>query len=66
MKPKNADMMVPLRHLSNFWRTLEIRLINCEIYFILKWSKICLIPYYTAANQVSTFAIIFQLQLYNN
>ena len=66
MKPKNADMMVPLRHLSNFWRSLEIRLINCEIYFILKWSKICLIPYYTDANRASTFAIIFQLQLYNN
>ena len=23
--------MLPLKHLSNFWRTLEMQLINCEI-----------------------------------
>ena len=28
---KNAEIMVPLKYLSNFWRTLEIPLINCEI-----------------------------------
>ena len=66
MKQKNTDMMVPLKQLSNFWRTLEIALINCETNLILEWSKICLIPCYTAADQILTFEIMFQLQLYNN
>ena len=26
-----VEIMVPLKYLSNFWRTLEMPLINCEI-----------------------------------
>ena len=40
---KEAKIAVPLKDLSNFWRTLEIMLINCEIYFILTWSEDCII-----------------------
>ena len=32
---KNVEIMVPLKYLSNFWRTLEMALINCEINLIL-------------------------------
>ena len=32
---KDVEVMVPLKHLSNFWRTLEIPLINCEVNLIL-------------------------------
>ena len=32
---KNLEIIVPLKHLSNFWRTLDIVLINCEINLIL-------------------------------
>ena len=32
---KEAEIVVPLKHLSNFWRTLDMPLINCEINFIL-------------------------------
>ena len=35
---KNVEIMVPLKYLSNFWRTLEIPLSNCEINLILTWS----------------------------
>ena len=28
---KDVQIMVPLKYLSNFWRTLEMLLINCEI-----------------------------------
>ena len=28
---KDVEIMVPLKYLSNFWRTLEMPLINCEI-----------------------------------
>ena len=35
------ESVVPLKHLSNFWTTLNIPLINCEIELILIWSKNC-------------------------
>ena len=31
----NVKLMVPLKYLSNFWRTLEMQLINCEVNLIL-------------------------------
>ena len=40
---KNVEIIVPLTHLSNFWRTLEMPLINCEVNLILTWSKDCVI-----------------------
>ena len=35
---KDVEIMVPLKYLSNFWRTLEMTLINCEVNLILTWS----------------------------
>ena len=51
--------MVPLKYLSNFWRTLERPLINCEINFILTWPANCVISN-AVANQNTTFAITDQ------
>ena len=34
---------MPLKYLSNFWRTLDTPLINCKIELLLTWSKICLL-----------------------
>ena len=34
---KDVEIMVPLKYLSNFWRTLEMLLINCEVSLILTW-----------------------------
>ena len=31
----NVEIMLPLKYLSNFWKTLEMPLINCELEFIL-------------------------------
>ena len=39
----NVKTVVPLKHLSNFWRSLTIPLINCEIKFILTWFKNCVL-----------------------
>ena len=36
-----TEIVIPLKHLSNFQRTLNIPLINCEIDLILTWSKNC-------------------------
>ena len=51
----NVEIMVPLKPLSNFWRALEMRLINCEVNLILIWSTNCVIVYTNVANQVPTF-----------
>ena len=32
-----AKVVIPLKHLSNFWRSLNIPLINCEVELILTW-----------------------------
>ena len=53
----NVEIMVPLKYLSNFWRTLEMPLINCEVNLILTWSIDCVIIYTNVANQVPTFTI---------
>ena len=29
--PKGVEILVPLKYLNNFWRTLEIPLVSCEI-----------------------------------
>ena len=51
---KDVEIMVPLKYLSNFWRTLEMPLINCEVNLILTWSSTCVI---TNSNGIGTFAI---------
>ena len=53
----NVEIMVPLKYLSNFWRTLEMPLINCEVELILTWSAGCVIIYTDVANQFPTFTI---------
>ena len=52
-----VEIMVPLKYLSNFWRTLEMPLINCEVELILTWSAGCVIIYTDVADQVPTFTI---------
>ena len=38
-KEKDVEIMVPLKYLRIFWRTLEMPLINCEVNLILTWSS---------------------------
>ena len=40
---KDVEIMVPLKYLSNFWITLEMPLIICEVNLILTWSSTCVI-----------------------
>ena len=40
---KDTEIMVQLKYLSNFLRTLEMPLINCEVTLILTWSSTCVI-----------------------
>ena len=54
---KDVEIMVPLKYLSNFWRALEIPLINCEVNLILTWSSACVLISTNIPNQAATFAI---------
>ena len=54
---KNVEIMVLIKYLSNFWRTLEMPLINCEVNLILTRSENCVVVSTNVANQNATFAI---------
>ena len=54
---KNVEIMVRLKYLNNFRRTLEMPLISCEINFILTWSTNCVIVSTNVANQNATLEI---------
>ena len=40
---KVVEIIIPLKYLSNFWRTVEMPLFHCEGNLELTWSKDCLI-----------------------
>ena len=46
---KDVEIMIPLKYLSNFWRNLEMPLINCEVNLILTRSSTCVITDSTGA-----------------
>ena len=56
-----TEVLLKLKHLSNFWRTLNIPLINCEIELILTWSKTCVLADMTEANNPLT-GLEFQIK----
>ena len=39
MAKKHAEIIVPLKYLRNFWRTLKMPLVICEVNLDLNWSK---------------------------
>ena len=53
----NVEITFPLKYLSNFWRTLEMPLINCEVKLILTWTANSIILSTNVANQNPTFTI---------
>ena len=40
---RNVKVVVPLKYLSNFFRSLEIPLINCKVKLNLTWKKECVL-----------------------
>ena len=53
----DVEIMVPLKYLSNFWKTLEMPLISCEVELILNWSANCVLIYTDVADRVPTFTL---------
>ena len=40
---KYFEIVAPLKHLSTFWRSLDMSLINCEVSLTLTWSESCVL-----------------------
>ena len=54
----NVKLVVPLKYVSNFFRSLELPLVNCKIDLELRWHKDCMISSANAAaGQVVSFMI---------
>ena len=51
-RKNGIKIAVPLKYLRNFWRSLEMPLINCKVELSLKWYERCLL---TAATATSNF-----------
>ena len=51
---KDAKIVVPLKYLSNFWRSLEIPLINFKVFHELSWIGDCIL---SSAGDSAKFAI---------
>ena len=49
-----VKIVVPLKYFSNFWRSLEMPLINCKVELSLKWYENCIL---SSAGTAATFAI---------
>ena len=47
---RNTAIAVPLKYLSNFWRTLEMPLINYKVKFKLNWTNHCILSALGADN----------------
>ena len=42
-RKNGVKIAVPLKYFSNFWRSLEMRLINCRVELSLSWNENCIL-----------------------
>ena len=61
LEKDDVEIAIPLKYLGNFWRSLDIPLINCEIKLVLSWYKECVLavrafrgPPAAAANRINS------------
>ena len=55
----NVEIAVPLKYLSNFWKTIEMLNIICKINLILTWSAIVLLEIQGARTFSTTDTIFY-------
>ena len=48
----DTKFVVPLKYLKNFWRSLNLPLINCEMELDISWSKDCAISEISRTSEV--------------
>ena len=54
-----VKIAIPLKYLSNFWRSLEMPLINCKVELSLKWIENCILTTVTTATFKITDAKLY-------
>ena len=54
---KNVEIRTPLQHVSNFFRALELPLVNCQLNLILAWFTNFVIVSTNVANRNVMFEI---------
>ena len=60
---RNTTITEPLKYISNFWRSLEMPLINCIVELKLKWMENCVLSANSADNaDVDSNNIIFTIK----
>ena len=52
---KDVEIIVPLKYLSNFWRALEMQLIDCEVNLVLTCFKNCVTSSATGETKFANF-----------
>ena len=59
----DTEIIVPLKYLSNFWRSLDLPLNNCEIELDLSWSRYCVISEISRTSRAvpNTNAVVYQV-----
>ena len=67
----NVKVVVPLKYLSNFFRSLEIPLINSKIKLNLTWKKECILSTYVGnavfiINDTKLYVLVFTLSKEDN
>ena len=50
-----------MKYLSNFWRSLDIPLINCNVELKLKWTKYCVFSAGASDNNILVITIILKM-----
>ena len=53
MNRNSVKIAVPLKYLSNFWRSLEMSLINCKVEFSLSWDPNCVLSSLVGASTLT-------------
>ena len=61
---KDATIAAPLKYLSNFWRLLEVPLINCKVELNLKWTRYCALSSADADVNDNDGNIIFTIKIF--
>ena len=63
---KNVTISVPLKYLSNFWRSLEMPLINCKVELKFKWTSYCVLSAADVMLMIEILIILFLLSKTRN
>ena len=60
MPTLNIEVTISFKYLSNFWRSLNLPLINCEVELDLSWAKDCVLVEHNNSITGTGFKIMSQ------